>query len=80
VGVNTSKELPIVGDWPTQTKIMQVMLLTVVICAPTMLLAKPIIYGCCLAPKHVDEAEAEADTPKANDDHFVAAKTVEGHK
>lgn len=57
VGQNTSKELSIVGDWPTQTKIMQVMLLTVVICAPTMLLAKPIIYGCCLAPKHVDEAE-----------------------
>lgn len=74
VGNNTSRELSIVGDWETQTMVMQIMLLVVVVCAPTMLLAKPIIYGCCLKQAH-HEDEAEDEITKGNDDDYTRAES-----
>jgi len=67
-----SSEEAVIGTWATQSFLMKTMMLLVVLSAPTMLLAKPIILGCCQKP-HVHEEK--------HDDDFVAAnKEAEGQE
>jgi len=49
VGVRTpgDMEYPVIGTVETQSMLMKTMMIIVVLCVPTMLLAKPIILGCC---------------------------------